>query len=32
MVTSLESSKNNKENKEETLNLQAIYDDPDIPF
>ncbi|CDS90415.1 hypothetical protein BN1096_840020 [Clostridioides difficile] len=32
MVTSLESSKNNKENKEETPNLQAIYDDPDIPF
>ncbi|MDN9268599.1 single-stranded DNA-binding protein [Clostridioides difficile] len=32
MVTSLESSKNNKENKGETPNLQAIYDDPDIPF
>lgn len=32
MVTSLESSKKNKENKEETPNLQAIYDDEDIPF
>lgn len=32
MVTSLESSKKNKEDEEKTPNLQAIYDDPDIPF